>query len=327
MKVNSTRHRDWLEADISRPDWLPDMPVVSIITPNYNYGHFLENCIRSVLLQTYANIEYIIIDGGSSDDSIDIIRRYESFGITRWISESDDGQTDAINKGFAMTTGHLFVWLNSDDSYHHNRVIEQVVEHYKKGARFISAEWNAIDEHGNPHERGQHYGNLDPVDFAQCLRFWEHICPTQPATFVDRELASKVFPLGVSIECYMDYQLFLGVLAQSPSTAWIPEKWVDFVFHGRNKSLGNYTEAYDLDKESRAVFLNAACKSLSEKEFRAYKHDFERALIVRSAPGIPLYKVVFRALRNCPIFYLELPFWKAVVRKIINGFCPPPPRN
>jgi glycosyltransferase involved in cell wall biosynthesis len=91
-------------------------PKISIITPSYNQGQFLEETIRSVLLQGYPQLEYIIIDGGSTDDSVDIIKKYEPW-IDYWVSEKDAGQPHALNKGFRMATGEIFAWLNSDDLF------------------------------------------------------------------------------------------------------------------------------------------------------------------------------------------------------------------
>src|SRR5215831_6523303 len=84
-------------------------PRISIVTPSYNQGQFLEETIRSVLLQNYSNLEYIVIDGGSSDNSAEIIRKYEPW-LTHWVSEKDDGQSHAINKGFQRVTGDLVAW-------------------------------------------------------------------------------------------------------------------------------------------------------------------------------------------------------------------------
>jgi glycosyltransferase involved in cell wall biosynthesis len=91
-------------------------PTISIVTPSYNQGQFLEEAICSVLSQNYGSVEYVVIDGASSDDSAEIIRKYAD-RLTYWVSEADKGQYDAINKGFARTTGEIMAWLNSDDKY------------------------------------------------------------------------------------------------------------------------------------------------------------------------------------------------------------------
>ncbi|WP_017303054.1 glycosyltransferase family 2 protein [Spirulina subsalsa] len=92
------------------------LPLITIVTPSYNQGQFLEETIRSILLQGYPNLEYIIIDGGSDDNTLEIIRQYEPF-LAYWISEPDGGQSEALNKGFKRATGELIGWQNSDDTY------------------------------------------------------------------------------------------------------------------------------------------------------------------------------------------------------------------
>lgn len=108
----------WTEASAAAPELPPEpaWPRVTIVTPSFNQGRFLEETIRSVLLQAYPELEYIVIDGGSTDESVAILRRYERW-LTGWTSEPDGGQSDAINKGFARATGRIVTFLASDDVY------------------------------------------------------------------------------------------------------------------------------------------------------------------------------------------------------------------
>ena len=100
-------------------------PKISVITPSYNQGNFIEETIRSVILQNYPNLELIIIDGGSTDNTIEILNKYDLW-ISYWVSEKDNGQSNAINKGLKIATGQLIGWQNSDDIYFPNAFYEIV---------------------------------------------------------------------------------------------------------------------------------------------------------------------------------------------------------
>jgi len=106
---------------------LSDKPLVSIVTPSYNQGQFVEHTILSVKNQNYPNVEHIIIDGGSTDNTLEILKKYEGTYNMRWISERDEGQADAINKGFRMAQGEIIGWLNSDDIYVFKNTVREIV--------------------------------------------------------------------------------------------------------------------------------------------------------------------------------------------------------
>lgn len=115
-------------------NWLMTMnnPLVSIVTPSYDQGEFIEDTIKSVKNQQYQNIEHIIVDGGSTDETLDILKKHGKMYNMRWISEEDNGQADAINKGFAMADGKIIGWLNSDDVYVDSDVISHIVSIFQQ---------------------------------------------------------------------------------------------------------------------------------------------------------------------------------------------------
>jgi glycosyltransferase involved in cell wall biosynthesis len=107
-------------------------PLVSVVTPSYNQGRFIEENILSVKSQDYPNIEHIVVDGGSKDETVKILKKYEGTYNLRWVSEPDEGHADAVNKGFAMAQGEIIGWLNSDDVYFDRGTISAVVEAFQK---------------------------------------------------------------------------------------------------------------------------------------------------------------------------------------------------
>ena len=156
-------------------------PLVSIITPSRNQAPFLEATIQSVLAQDYPEIEYLVIDGDSTDGSLDIIKRYQK-RLAYWVSEPDLGQTDAINKGFAHANGEIFAWLNSDDLLLPGAITEAVdflVKHPETGMVYGDADF--IDE------TGRVIGSFPArqTDYRRLRQGYVHI-PQQSAFFQGR---------------------------------------------------------------------------------------------------------------------------------------------
>lgn len=205
-------------------------PLVSIVTISYNQARFLPATIESVLGQTYENIEYILIDGGSNDGSQEIIKQYAD-RLAYWISEPDKGQTDAINKGFARANGQIMAWLNSDDTYEPHAVSEAV--EFLQGNPQVGLVYGAadyIDEHG------RHIGHFPAAqtNYTRLRRGYVHI--PQQAAFWRADLWQQVGPLDPTYYFAMDYDLWLR-LAKVSQIKYLPRLWAHFRLHGDSKSI------------------------------------------------------------------------------------------
>jgi len=186
-------------------------PLVSIVTPSYNQAWFLEATILSVLNQDYPRIEYIIIDGGSADESVEIIRKYQD-RLAYWVSEPDRGQGHAINKGFARATGEIFAWLNSDDMYTANAVttaVQWILAH--PDVALVYGDCLIIDETGTT--RG-----LVPwtEDFDLHRLVYSHDFVPQPAAFFRADAFRAVGGIDESLYNCLDYDLWIRLAQRYP---------------------------------------------------------------------------------------------------------------
>lgn len=210
----------WTQESSPLPDKMPDgspWPRISIVTPSYNQGQFIEETIRSVLLQGYANLEYIIIDGGSTDNSVEIIRKYEQW-ISYWISEPDSGQADAINKGWKQSNGETLAWINSDDFYVMDAFATVAgAMQCNPDVAFIYGGCDIVNEEGKFIRR---YIEWD-YDLIDLIRNWASLIP-QPSTFVRREQLFAVGMLDTTFSLAMDYDLWLR-LSSGYSAVRIPQ--------------------------------------------------------------------------------------------------------
>lgn len=202
---------------------------VSIVTPSFNQASFLERTIRSVLEQDYPYLEYIIIDGGSTDGSLEIIKKYAD-RLSWWVSEKDRGQTDAINKGFAHATGEALAWLNSDDTYLPgavSRAVSFLEGHPEAGLVYGEADF--IDED----DRVIGKFPARQTDYEKLLKGYVHI--PQQAAFFRADLWKRVGPLDPSFYFAMDYDLWVR-LSKISKIVYLPEVWANFRLHGGGKT-------------------------------------------------------------------------------------------
>jgi glycosyltransferase involved in cell wall biosynthesis len=217
------------------------MPLVSIVTPSFNQGKFIRTAIEGVLHQSGVSLEYLVIDGGSSDETLEILQSYGS--RLHWISEPDKGQADAINKGFGKTLGEILGWLNSDDLYCPG-ALRYVVQEFENDP-------NLMLLYGKAHHvdvNGHFLEEYPTTEFSlEALSYSCFIC--QPACFFRRSLFKAVGGLNPSLHYALDLDLWIrfGKLQQK-NPQWVfkflPEVLAQSRMHGESKTLACRYVAY-----------------------------------------------------------------------------------
>ncbi len=195
-----------------------NLPKVSIVTPALNSIRTIEQTIQSVVNQDYTNIEHIVVDGGSTDGTLDILFRTPHL---RWISEKDDGQSDALNKGFSLANGEILGWLNADDTYNLGAV-DSAVNYLRdhQSTEMVYSNCNHIDEHG----RLLFHQKAVPFDLADQLIDFQI---PQPTVFFRRETIHQIGKFDTRLHYVMDWAWFMRLGARCP-IAYVDETWANF---------------------------------------------------------------------------------------------------
>ena len=210
------------------------MTLVSIITPSYNQAAYLEQTILSVLNQDFSRIEYILVDGASTDGSVEIIKKYAG-KFSYWVSEKDRGQADAINKGFARATGDIVAWLNSDDYYLQGTVSAAVkVFEENPDAVLVYGNMLAVDEHGK---------TFNTLSYKQ-LTLEDLLCFQiigQPAVFMRRSALNKTSGLNPDFHFLLDHLLWIHIAKQG-KILHVDQTWSAARYHAEAKNRAKAAE-------------------------------------------------------------------------------------
>ncbi len=292
-------------------------PLVSIVTPSFNQAAFIEETIRSVLEQDYPHIEYIVIDGGSTDGSVDIIRRYAD-RLAYWVSERDAGQSDAINKGLRRANGEILAWLNSDDYYVPHAIstaVEFLVQHPDLGMAYGDVDGIDADGHLFKLSVGGAY------DWRRQLL--QQMFVPQPAAFWRRRVTDRLGYLRTDLHYGMDWDLWLR-LGRCYSVGYIERTLARFRITNVNKTTAHadrfVTDAIRVLDDLYAVLdLPADIRALKDAAYSA------TYLVIGVNGALGAYDLanawrwLLKATRRYPRIVLRGDWWWALARAVAGG--------
>jgi glycosyltransferase involved in cell wall biosynthesis len=285
----------WTEQTEIFPDIETDgskYPRISIVTPSYNQGRFIEETIRSVLLQGYPNLEYIIIDGGSTDNTVEIIKKYELF-LSYWVTQKDRGQSHGINKGLDIATGDLLCWLNSDDYFlpnaFNNIVVNIPLKAYDSRLWVVSKGFEKLETQDNNLIPHPHTSKISQEDLA-----WKNTI-IQPTVFWSKHLNYR---LNESLNYVLDWDLWNQFIRE------IPPQIVD--------SYVAVSRVYDTTKTKTGKSKLADELYLTAKK---YGRSPLRAFLYRFALWEPQYRGAGKAMSTTSFLFKV---WRVLGRLVVR---------
>lgn len=276
-------------------------PLVSIVTPSYNQAQYLEDTLRSVLAQEYSPLEYLVVDGGSTDGSVEIIQRYAD-RLAWWVSEPDRGQAEAINKGFRRARGEVVAWLNSDDLYWPGAVagaVEALEAHPAAGLVYANA--TSIDGRGRP------FNDMcfKQYDLADLLAF-NIIC--QPAVFMRADVLRSAGYLQPDLDFLLDHSLWLR-MARVSRLFYVPRFWAFARYHAAAKNIARAAEfgdeAFRLLEWADGMPDLAALIQRHEARVRSGAHRYRARYLLDGGMASRALGEYLRALRLHPATALK----------------------
>jgi len=294
-----------------------DKPTISIVTPSFNQGMFLEETIQSVLQQDYPNLEYIIIDGGSTDDSVEIIKAYEH-RLAFWVSEPDNGQAHAINKGFLLATGSLLSWINSDDLLLPNILPDVALTHARRPESILLGDVIHFDHEADfTIEMRQHDVTVENI-IAYWNRDWLW---NQQGTFIPKFVWDEIGGLDEEYRYIFDREWMCRALIDRTPLVYLGYSVAAFRLHSESKTVSEYTrwgeEQLEVTKRYRAKV-----PGLSERDVTAEQDlmNASQRLSVQHLDHMDKRIASMhlrRALRYRPRTLFSRNFWRLVLRILI----------
>lgn len=283
---------------------------LTIVTPSFNQGKFLEETILSVLNQGYEPLEYIIVDGGSTDDSVEVIKRYED-RLAYWVSEKDRGQVHAINKGLERATGDVFAFINSDDVYFPN-VFNPVMNYF---AAHPESEWLCGDTEmfGEGHETEMIHAVV-PKSAAHVLS-WAYNAP-QPGHFWKTNIVRSGFQEEWSYD--FDHDMYVRLLLNGHKCDYLPLAIARYRLHEVSKTVAEgHRQIEEFDRI--AEFYEPQLQGADQRWCRATR--FFRLSYAASEAGdkVEAAKWLTRALATHPESLMSRPFWGCLRRLAVTG--------
>lgn len=204
----------------------------SIVTPTFNQGQYIEETILSVLGQNYPNLEYIIIDGGSTDNTVEIVKKYEKH-LKFWVSEKDKGQAYAINKGLQYCTGEIFNWLNSDD-YLEPGALQNIGNAFSENAQMVAGRVRIFDENKTiefvQHKKLSARGLMNWMPGVQFV---------QPGVWMKRDLIQQSGGIDETLHYSFDWDLYIRYLSKFPLVKYIDDLLIHFRYHDQSKTISS----------------------------------------------------------------------------------------
>ena len=243
----------------TRNDW----PKISIVTPSYNQGHFIEETILSILNQNYPNLEYIIIDGGSDDDTLEVIKKYAD-RISYWVSEKDHGQSHAIKKGLARCTGGIFNWINSDD-FLTRKALLRVAEHATTAPSLLCGNVESFSKSETFNIKNR---NICLKNFLTNRDFSYH----QPGIwFCHLSFPVLIDSIDESLNYSFDHDMMVNILKQNVEIVYLNYQLMNFRLHDDSKTVSSNSAFH---KEFYLLFE----RYLNDPDFATYNIDIKNSI-------------------------------------------------